>query len=312
VVHKNNPKAWGVWHGTYAVRSSSGGSRTVLQECGLLTEWVESEFSPPFRDECKDIAAGNSGKRNPKAYLFVPAGEVHDTKADPPPPSELLPHATVEYLQGNEDSCLRQSMASALHAMGFGDEAKVVASDATMLGCTVDLVPRAAAVVKKVFVKLHLEMKKLYSHACSIEQIGTQDAAWFILLILQTSDGCNGSHAVTTWNGMIYDSNSPHAMRWSQLALDWCSGLGSTCIGFSRAYRICPAHYGESVPHSKIHVGAPLRPIAGTSAALRWVMLLPTNKRKGRYLVRHTNGVTESMLPGMVDSLLVPSETVSE
>ena len=201
-------------------------------------------------------------------------------------------------------------MASALHAMGFGAEAKVVAADETMLGCTVDLVQRAAAVVKKVFVKSHLEMKKLHSHACSVEEIGTMDATWPILLILQTSDGCYGSHAVTTWNGMIYDSNSDCAMRWSQLALDWCSGQASTCVGFSRAYRICLLHYGNSVMKSKIHVGACLFPTACALAALRWVMLLPTNKRKGRYLVRHTDGVTESMLPAMVDSLLVPSETV--
>jgi hypothetical protein len=184
---------------------------------------VESAFSPAFRVEYKDIAVGGNGKRNPNSYLFIPVGDVHDADDDPPPSTELLPHVAVRYLQGNEDSCLRHSMVSALHSMGFVSEAKVLAADVTLLGCTVELVQRATNVIRKVFREVQLGMQKLHKHACSVEQIAKQDASWPIVLILQTSDGYHGTHAVTTWNRMIYDSNSTHAMR--------CAGRRQPWIG---------------------------------------------------------------------------------
>jgi hypothetical protein len=80
-----NPMQDGLWHGVFAVRLGVDKSTTVLQECGLLTEWVEGAFAASFRDECKQVPSGKQGKRNPKKFLFIPAGDVHDTCSDPPP-----------------------------------------------------------------------------------------------------------------------------------------------------------------------------------------------------------------------------------
>ena len=309
-LHAQQRREKGVWHGAYAVKLGTMESSTVLRQCVLLSEWVESEFSPPFRVECKNIATGGGdGKRKETRYLFVPAGDSHDVDADPPPPSELLVHVPVVYLQGNEDSCLRQSMASALDAMGFCHEAQVIASDHTMIGCTVELVQRAAVTVRKLFADANINMRKIFNHASSVEQIGQQDAAWPIVLVLQTSDGCYGTHAITTWRGMIFDSNSDCAMRWSQKALDWCSGKGSKCVGFSRAFQILPACYGERVPLATVFVGSFVCP--GESKALRWIRLLPSKKRKGHYLVRDTKGIIKHMLPGQVVGTAVPGKTVA-
>jgi hypothetical protein len=303
------PKNDGVWHGLFAVRLGTDKSTSVLLECGLLTEWVELQFAPSIRDECKAIALGKQGKRNPRKFLMIPAGDVHDTDVDPPPASELLSHVSLKYLQGDNDTCLRDSLASALESMGFVSEGQVVAADANLVGCNPDLVQRAAAVVQRVFQKANLQMKKLHNHACSVSQASRLDSAWPIVLIIQTSDGCHGSHAVTTWNKSVYDSNSLHPLRWSQKSLDWCSGKNSTCVGFSRAYRICPANYGYSVPQSATSVGMLVQPHGMRPNTLGWITQLPSKKRKG-YLVRHSDGATEVISQQEVDRLTLPSSTV--
>jgi hypothetical protein len=60
----------------------------------------------------------------PKTFFVL-----FDTDVDPRPPSNLSLDVTVACLQGDEDSCLRHSMASALPAMGFVPEAKAVHRD---------------------------------------------------------------------------------------------------------------------------------------------------------------------------------------
>ena len=303
----HDPMKDGLWHGVYAVSLGAAKSTTVLVECGLLTDWVEGVFAAPFRNECKLIAGGKQGKRNPRKFLFIPAGDIHDTEADPPPTTELLPHATTAYLQGNNDTCLRDSLASALATMGFALEAKIVAADASLVGSTLELVQKVAAVVQKIFAKSNLVMKKLHNHACAVGDIATLDASWPIILILQTNDGCHGSHAVTTWNKMLFDSNCRHPLRWSQKSLDWCSGKDSACVGFSRAYRICPANCGETLSQSATKVGVLVRLHGDGDDAnnLGWIRCLPSKKRSG-YQVRYTNGETKFMNEEGVARFIVP------
>ena len=133
-----NQKTNGIWHGTVATKT--GHSTLVLQECALLPEWVEEEFSDQLRQQCIDAATVKGvGGRSPNHYLLIPAADVHDTKADPPRASELNFEVRVTYQQGSEDTCLCQSMASALAAMGFGDEAKKLANDSRLVGSITDL-----------------------------------------------------------------------------------------------------------------------------------------------------------------------------
>ena len=279
----------------------------MLQECALLKTWVEGAFAAELRAECQTIADGSAGKRNPKRFLFVPAGDVHDTTADPPPSTELIAHVAVAYLQGDQDTCLRHSMASVLAAMGFGSEAKVVAAYASLVGCKIELVRKATGLVQRVFGKSNLIMKKVFNHACSVADIAGEDASWPLVLIIQTSDGCHGTHAVATWNRMLFDSNATYALRWSQKSLDWCSGKDSACTGFSRAYRICSADFGATLPQSAISVGRHVH----SNGSLGWIMRLPSKKKKG-YHVRHPDGVTEAMSMEDVARSLVPSSTVGD
>ena len=154
-----------------------------------------------------------------------------------------------------------------------------------------------------MFAKSNLEWVKLFPHACNLQQVTAQDSSWPIVLIIQTSDGIYGTHAVTTWKGMIFDSNCPSALRWSQTSLDWCSGANSSCIGFSRAYHVCPANFGKALPMSDISIGMQVR---SHTFSLGWIMRLPTKKMKG-YHVRLTNGRTETMSDEDLAKFVVPS-----
>jgi hypothetical protein len=241
--------------------------------------------------------------------LFIPAGDIHDSDLDPPPSSELLLDVPLAYFQDEEDSCLRHSMASSLAAMGFAAEAKAVAAKTSLLGCNLALVQETVLLVRALFAKANLCMKKLHAHACSIADVGAEDASWPIVLIIQTSDGCHGTHAVMTWNGMIFDSNCRYALRWSWDALDWCSGKDSSCISFSRVYRICPVDYRETKPHSVIAVGMQVAKHRQESVG-GWIMRLPT-KKKPNHHVRHTDGVTEAMSEEEVARFVVPWKSVS-
>ena len=296
----------GLWHGVYATQLGVGKSHTILQECGLLTDWVESTFAAPFRKECKDVASGKDGARNPKQFLYIPAGDSHDSVSDPPPSTEVLSEARTMYLQGDEDTCLRDSLASALSAMGLGAEAKIVAMDSELIGRSLDLVSTAAKSVKISCAAVNLVMKRV--HGCSIAAIALLDSAWPIILLFQTSDGCYGSHAATTWNGMIFDANCPNPLRWSQKSLDWCSGPGSACIGFSRAYRICPRNY-EELPTDWLSPseGSWLRPREGGMSG--WIWRMPAGKWR-KYIVRYPSGVTESMSKEEVVALCAPRSKV--
>jgi hypothetical protein len=213
-----------MWHGAFAVRLGVDKGLTVLLECGLLSTWVEEAFAEPLRRECRAIALGRVGKRNPKHFLFIPAGGIHDNDLDPPPSSELLLDGPLAYLQGDEDSCLRHSMASSLAAMGFAAEAKAVAAKTSLLGCNLALVQETVLLVRALFAKANLGMKKLHAHACSIADVEAEDALWPILLIIQTSDGSHGAHAVTTWNGMLLTPTV--AVHCAGLRTPWTGAVG--------------------------------------------------------------------------------------
>ena len=127
--------------------------------------------------------------------------------------------------------------------------------------------------------------KRINGHACSVDDVAKEDSSWPIVLLLQTSDGCYGLHAIITWKNLIFDSNCEHALRWSQKSLNWCSGKASSCTGFSRVYRICPASMGPIV-------GRHVHPRSGSIAG--WIMRLPSKHRKG-YHVRYADGATDNM-----------------
>ena len=208
--HIDSCDCHGSWRGAYAVKTGESNS-VILQECGLPREWVEENFALLLRRECQDIALQLKGNHNPKKYLLIPAGDKHDIIADPPPANEVMT-TSVRFQQGNEDTCLRDSLASALHTFGFDQQANDLGANCLLAGCNLSLVGDVSAVLRKLFAKENLQLVKLFPHACSVLQVQACDTEWPIVLVLMTNIGQYGTHAVTVWKGEIYDSNLPFTL----------------------------------------------------------------------------------------------------
>ena len=137
-------------------------------------------------------------------------------------------------------------------------------------------------------------MKKVFSTACSVAAVSKEDHNWPLVLIIPTSDGIYGSHAITMWKGIIYDSTYPIALRWSQRSLDWCSGLGSTCIGFSKVYKLCPADLDHRALHSPLAIGTQVQMKRDTGNSFGWVKRLPklmvTGEQRRGYFIKYVDG----------------------
>jgi hypothetical protein len=284
----------GIWHGLFVVDMGEAKATSTQQECSLTTDWVESAFTLAFRKECKSMSAPSTIRRNEKKFLYIPAGDARTNNEDRPVSHQLLTEVRVEYQQGSLDSCLRHSMSSAIHAMGFIEEAKLLAREDGLSGSTVGLLAEAAQFVRKVFRKSNLVLMKVAPTQRAVDQVSQEDPRWPMVLALEASDGSSGSHAITTWNGMIFDSNLPSALRWTQRSLDWCSGNDSTCVGFSNVYRLCPPDFGHMVPESTLRVGTWIQPHSEGPGAPGWIKSLPTKKANGQqkkgYVVAYPDG----------------------
>jgi hypothetical protein len=284
----------GIWHGLFVVSLGEAKGNVVLQECSLTKDWVEEEFPLAFRKECKNIASQLGTERNVKKFLYIPAGDSRETDHDLPPSDQLVTAVRVEYQQGEFDSCLRDSMSSAFHAMGFTAEAKELSLEDSLSGNSVQLVGDAVQFVRKLFRKSNLLLRKLVPFSCSVAQVSKENRSWPMVLILRASDGSDNSHAITVWNGMIFDSNCPCALTWSQRSLDWCSGTDCTCVGFSRGYRLSPANLGEIMPGSTIPIGTWVQLPSEVSEDLGWVRNFPIQRPNGQqnkgYIVAYTDG----------------------
>ena len=284
----------GIWHGLFVVDMGEAKANSTQQECSLTTEWVESAFTLAFRKECKSMSAPSTIRRNEKKFLYIPAGDARTNNEDRPVSHQLLTEVRVKYQQGSLDSCLRHSMSSAIHAMGFIEEAKLLAREDGLSGSTVGLLAEAAQFVRKVFRKSNLVLMKVAPTMRAVDQVSQEDPRWPLVLALEANDGSSGSHAITTWNGMIFDSNLPSALRWTQRSLDWCSGNDSTCVGFSNVYRLCPPDFGHMLPESTLRVGTWIQPHSEGPGAPGWIKSLPTKKANGQqkkgYIVAYPDG----------------------
>ena len=278
----------GVWHGCFAIHLGKLQSNTQMQQCSLTAEWVESAFSRAFLKECRAVATKAAGYNQSTAkHLFIPAGDSRNPGDDHPAPDLLLLDKQVQYLQGDLDSCLRDSMASAFHAMGFVDEAEVLAKAKSLSRPTVNLISLASQLVRTVFKRAGLVLKKV-AKECSVDHVAFRDFSWPMVMTLRTDDGLCGSHAITVWNGLIYDSNFPHPLHWCQRSLDWCSGQGSTCLGFFKVYRLVP-EFDTFNEEGNVRLGMQVKTCSVSSSVLGWVARLP-NKHRKEYTVRFTDG----------------------
>ena len=86
----------------------------------------------------------------------------------------------------------------------------------------------------------------------TMEDLLTCTDSFVIVATLSASDGMHGQHAVSIFNGGIYDANSCYVLKKTHETLNWCCGEGLvTCTGVHRCYQITPIHQRDIRPEMR-------------------------------------------------------------
>ncbi len=142
----------------------------------------------------------------------------------------------VLYQQGDEPLCLGYSLASALAASGDAQAALTVALAAASF-------TQAQQVCEFVDAQLeysvHRSFRKLPTIAHAIQEMQEGPSDLVYLCVLRDNKGAE-NHALSVWNGRIFDSCEARSLPLSQASLDLCTnpeGCNSyTCAAITRAY----------------------------------------------------------------------------
>jgi hypothetical protein len=194
--------AKGIWRG----QMEDG---TVLP---LPEEFVGKQFGARFVEECKTL-----GQRK---FVYVPVGSCRSSLMTVFPQLRCENAPPVKFMQGEIDSCVFSSLASAFIQTNIPDlvrVAKILMGNLDKyVGGTQCLTAAKDLVTENV---KWLQPKLLPKHFDWENDINDY---MFVLAVIQDST-YTCQHAVTIFRKWIYDSNEPFALPLSQQSLDCCT-----------------------------------------------------------------------------------------
>ena len=228
----------GYFQGAYCVPGTS--SFSVVS---LLDEWVQGQFEPGFVRGVKDQAI--TGYHNSRALIPVPPG---DTKQQDKPDECLVFFLRpCKYQQKKKSTCLIDAFCSAIVAFGCSLQVKALREDPDcqlVSAACLNIWDVFGKLVNKHFTSLGFRLFKQKGSNKSALDLLAMDDSFVIVASLKASDASDGQHAITLFNGAIYDSNYKFALKKTQASLDWCCGSqGITCIGVQKSFIVMPRGY---------------------------------------------------------------------
>jgi hypothetical protein len=183
---------------------------TVMQ---LQEEQVTGNFGSRFVDECKRL--GNN------KFVGIPVlGSCRSSVMMLFPKLRCEEAPPVKFMQGQLDTCVFSSMASAFHYTAIPDllrVAQVLQDKSDRLSGGVNCLDMAKEIVAH-HVKW-LQPKRITSTFNWENDMS--DNMFVVGVILDSTNSCQ--HAVTIFRKWIYDSNEPFALPLSQESLDYCT-----------------------------------------------------------------------------------------
>jgi hypothetical protein len=189
---------------------------------GLPTHWVEKNIQVDVREEAKRRGLARlQGERGGvrERFVILPPG---DTRQDEPPIDLCNTDIGLNYYcQEMIDNCLLGGFANAICQMIDPGTAQMLLSDwnpfdhittSRWSACIHHIQKKLSAILGVVVLK-------------KLESGFTLDADDSMPMILQLR-GCDGSetHAITVYQGNIYDSASKFVLHKSLNTLNWCCG----------------------------------------------------------------------------------------
>jgi hypothetical protein len=173
---------------------------------------VTAQFGSRFVEECKRL-----GQRK---FVPIPVGSCRSSLMTVFPQLRCAKAPPVKFMQGQIDSCVFSSLASAFHQTAIPDLVRVaiiLQDKLNRLAGGTHCLNKAKRIVKEN-VKW-LQPKRLPKEF----DWGTDmnDYMFVLGVIKDSTNSCQ--HAVTIFRNWIYDSNEPFALPLSQESLDCCT-----------------------------------------------------------------------------------------
>ena len=159
----------------------------------------------------------------------------------PAPPHLVDNTRTTAYLQGQEPTCYIDAFCSTLHAFGAVQGAFQLNREhrPSLTQRVVNLKQKLVQAANKAIGVLQLTVRKV-PPVRTVEDILFLGDTWPLVLLLSSSDGGHGQHAVGVWNNRVYETNAKSPLFKTAESLHWCCGDDVTCCGAATAYQILP------------------------------------------------------------------------
>jgi hypothetical protein len=173
---------------------------------------VEKQFGSPFLMECKRL--GN------RKFVPIPVGSCQSSVLELFPYLRCEKAPCIKYMQGQIDSCVLSSLASALDHTSIPDLVRVASilhqKSNIQSGGTKCLHTAKDIVVQNV---KWLQPKRL---PYNFKWEKDMNDYMFVVRVIHDSTNCQ-QHAVTIFRKWIFDSNEPFALPLCKASLDCCS-----------------------------------------------------------------------------------------
>jgi hypothetical protein len=192
----------------------------------LDEEYVYANFQKQFVDEVI-----REGLQVNNRFIRLPPGaamekpEQHDF--------EFL-SIPIRYKQENTCGCLFLSLASALHFVGFGITASVIATAAPQYGAT--CIPGIDNWTHlQTLMKQHMKFLKPITLPSRVDLL-EEKSDFPTVVTLMSSEG-SVQHAITIICNIIFDANCDFAMPLCKESLDYCCSTSQQQIKYHHVYQ---------------------------------------------------------------------------
>ena len=190
--------------------------------------FVKANFQDAYLDELMRVKRG---------FVDIPVGDFKVSCLSEHPSLHVHGAPKVNFPQSDgQDLCVSKSLASALYALGFHEEASKIDAFgmSDLQGGAVDAFGKVSGFAKGVLpswiVRKWVRRPEDFSWQTDLGD------RTILLGVLNASDG-NCSHAITVHGGFIYDANEQVSIPLCQEALDYCTSTAtekSTFVNFRR------------------------------------------------------------------------------
>jgi hypothetical protein len=178
----------------------------------LLEDSVREHFASRFVDECKKL--GN------KKFVQIPVGSCRSSVITLIPTLRCQQAPPINFMQGNEDTCVYSSLASAFDKTAIPDlmrVAKILNEKSSKLSGGVNCLRMVKDIVAQNVKWLQPKrLRKTFNWENDMN-----DYMFVVGVIMDSTNSCQ--HAVTIFRNWIYDSNEPYALPLRQESLDCCT-----------------------------------------------------------------------------------------